>query len=185
VIEAALPEGFLDELGEEWIATFKTNMKTWKEIVVSPTLRDSGRIEKLPPDINRQLRRAGHEGPKIDLDRERFEGLFEDYLELFADLVDGLVDHAKSLGHIEGGESIDLVILTGGHSQWYFVEEIITGRLRQTKGLALRKIQEEPDRLLKGPHPQETVARGMALSGMPGPLSGAPVRIGKAAANNA
>jgi molecular chaperone DnaK (HSP70) len=185
VIESALPEGWLDELGEEWIATFKTNIKKWKETVVSPTLRDSGCVDKLPADMNRQLRRDGYETPNIGLDRERFEGLFGDYLESFANLVDELVDHAKGLDHIEGGEAIDLVVLTGGHSQWYWVEDILASRLSRFERPTLHKIREEPVRILQGPNPQETVARGMAVSGTAVDVSGMPVDVIGAAANNA
>ncbi len=185
VIEPELPEGWLDELGEEWIATFKSNLKKWKETVVSPTLRGGGRVDRLPADINRQLRRDRYEPPTIGLDQKRFEDLFEDYLQSFAVLVDGLVEQAKGSGHIEGGEGIDLVVLTGGHSQWYWAKELLAGNLSQFGSLALRKIREEPIRILQGPNPQETVARGMAISGTPVDASGVPVDVIGAAANNA
>jgi molecular chaperone DnaK (HSP70) len=178
VIESALPEGFLDEVGEEWAAQFRQDTKAWKEHTVSPLLREDGRIEDLPSNIRQALKFKGHEVSKVGLDRERFESLFEEYLEAFAHLVDGLVEHTKVEGYIEGGEDVDLVILTGGHSQWYFVEQMLTGKLPRIGRSSLRKLQEEPYRLLTGPYPQETVARGMALSGMP-------IRISKVAANNA
>jgi molecular chaperone DnaK (HSP70) len=185
VIEAALPEGFLDELGEEWTARFRQDTKDWKENTVSPVLSQDERVENLPAIIRQTLKLKGHEAPKLGLDRERFEGLFRDYLESFSNLVDGLIENIEDSGNINGAEDIDLVILTGGHSQWYFVEEMTIGELPGIKELGLHKIQKEPYRLLKGPHPQETVARGMALSGMPLPRSGEPLRIGKVAANYA
>lgn len=178
VIESTLPEGFLNDVGEEWAAQFRQDAKVWKENTVSPILRANGSIDDLPSSLRHALKFKGHNAPKIGIDRERFETLFEEYIEALAELVNGLVKHTREKGHIEGGEDIDLVILTGGHSQWYFVEEMLTGKLPQVERSSLRKLREEPFRLLTGPHPQETVARGMALSGMP-------IRISKVAANNA
>ena len=179
VIEPALPEGFLDELGElkeQWIARVKQDTTQWKENTLSPVLRDGGSIDNLPSIIRLTLK--GQLASKVAVGRQHFETVFEEYFESFSSLVDGLIEHAKEREHIRGGEDVDLTILTGGHSQWYFVEEILTGRLPQHREPVLRKIREEPIRLLKGPHPQETVARGMALSGMP-------IRISKTASNNA
>lgn len=194
VIKATLPKGWLDGLGEGWIATFEKDTKTWKETVVSPTLGNDGCVDKLPPAVRRQLgwqlkrgeiEDPEYEIPKINLDRECFEGLFEDYLGTFANLVDGLLSHAKGLGHIEGGEDVDLVILTGGHSQWYWVKEMLVSKLSRLEGPVLHKIRKEPVRILQGPYPQETVARGMAMSGLFVDVSGMPIDISKAAANNA
>jgi molecular chaperone DnaK (HSP70) len=179
VIESALPEGWLESLGEEWVADWRQKTKVWKETVLSPELlKDDGRVDYLPAFITRQLRRERHESPKINLDRKRFESLFGDYLRALSSLIDELIDRAKSSRCIEGGEDIDLIILTGGHSQWYFVEEMLADKRAGVRGPSLRTIHKEPDRILKGPHPQQTVARGMALSGMP-------VRVSRAAANNA
>lgn len=177
VIKPALPEGWLDSLDETYTAKFKQDTKRWKEDTLSPVLREGGCVDKLPSSLILLLKLSRYETSKIGLDRKQFESLFKDYLELFSNLVDELIDHAKGLDRIKDGEDIDLVILTGGHSQWYWVEQMLAGKLAQFSRPALRKIRDEPGRILKGLHPQETVARGMAMTGMP-------VHVSKVASNN-
>lgn len=67
------------------------------------------------------------------------------------------------------GNQVDLVVLTGGHSQWYFVREILCGRLERFGVLGLTKIQADPERVVSIALPQETVALGLAY----GPLRAA------------
>ena len=58
------------------------------------------------------------------------------------------------------GSDIDLVITTGGHSQWYFIDGII-----RSKSL-LKKINEDGGRIIPVPRPHETVALGLVYSPM-------------------
>lgn len=62
------------------------------------------------------------------------------------------------------GSKVDLVLLTGGHSQWYFVAEQLTGRLSQCGEIELDKIQKDPGRIIPVPRPQETVALGLVYN---------------------
>ena len=61
-----------------------------------------------------------------------------------------------------GGQAIDLVILTGGHSQWYFITEMLEGKRPEFGSLDLPKIRANPARIFVNGKPQETVAVGMA-----------------------
>lgn len=181
VVVRALPEGWLDSFGNAkraWVAQFRQETRAWKERTVSPELGSGECIERLPHSIVRQLRRDGYEEPRIKLDRGRFEDLLGDYLSSFPRLVNGLIAEATKEGKIGGGEDIDLAVLTGGHSQWYFVEEMLAGKLSRFGNPTLPKIRDEPVRVMRGPDPQETVARGMALSWMP-------FRIRRVASNSA
>jgi hypothetical protein len=82
---------------------------------------------------------------------------------------------AEKNGVESPAEQIDLVVLTGGHSQWYFVKEILCGNWMpglegepdSGSGVNLTKIKQEPFRIVTTPRPQETVARGLAMSGVP------------------
>ena len=87
-----------------------------------------------------------------DLDCSRFEELAEKYLEEFPRLITGCVDSSSI-----NKEEIDLVILTGGHSQWYFVKEMLSDSTK----VDLPKIRQNPDRVIPITRPQETVALGM------------------------
>lgn len=64
------------------------------------------------------------------------------------------------------GDRVDLVILTGGHSQWYFVRDILTGRLSRIGDVGLDNIQDNPERIISISLPQETVALGLAYQGL-------------------
>ena len=73
----------------------------------------------------------------------------------------------------------DRVILTGGHSQWYFVKEILTGRLPAVCGSLLPQITEDPNRILSVARPQETVALGLVYAPMAS-FSGSPAGLADA-----
>ena len=54
---------------------------------------------------------------------------------------------------------IELVLLTGGHSQWYFVKEMLTGRMPEICGELLPKIAENPERVIPVTRPQDVYKR--------------------------
>jgi molecular chaperone DnaK (HSP70) len=147
--------------------------KEWKETEVSRELAaEEGAIEQPPREL-----RLSWQGGAVRLDRKDFGGIAADYLPDLVALVNGLIAHAQEVtrGRIKGGQDIDLVLLTGGHSQWYFVKEMLLGKwvpglpgVREGgSGVRLEKVQKDPQRLLCTPTPQQTVALGLAMSGMP------------------
>ena len=76
-----------------------------------------------------------------------------------------------------GAEDIDLIFLTGGHSQWYCVDNLILGKGVNGyigidyqgqdglihKALDFSKIKKYPTSLIREKLPHETVARGLCL----------------------
>lgn len=136
--------------------------KAWKEHDVSPALaRDEtvnefsaldDRLEDMELNID------------YSIDRWAFEDFAQGYLRGFPELVSGCLNEAGMTG-----DQVDLVVLTGGHSQWYFVREMLGGRLDQFGVLGLTKIQADPDRVVSIALPQETVALGLVY----GPLRAA------------
>jgi hypothetical protein len=58
-------------------------------------------------------------------------------------------------------ENLDYVVLTGGHCQWYFTNEILDGSLTKFGRVDLPKIQCDKTRIIKLSLPQETVALGL------------------------
>lgn len=131
--------------------------KAWKEHDVSPALaRDEtvnefsaldDRLEDMELNID------------YSIDRWAFEDFAQGYLRGFPELVSGCLNEAGMTG-----DQVDLVVLTGGHSQWYFVREILSGRLDRFGETGLTKIQADPGRVVSVARPQETVALGMAYS---------------------
>lgn len=128
--------------------------KAWKESVVSPALQRGEKVDYFAAldDLLGLLEIDA----EYSIDRESLELYMEDYLCNFPELVNGCV---KAAGI--NGRDVDLVILTGGHSQWYFVPDMLSGRMEQFGKAGLEKIQTDPSRIIPIVLPQETVALGM------------------------
>lgn len=168
--------------GDNKQAWLQRQCQVWKEQDISFTLNEGGVLDGLPiflTPYESLLRPDAAPFPRVD--RTSFCQLLRDYLPTFPRLVNQLIEQAVREGQIAGPGDIDLVVLTGGHSQWFFVQELLLGRelagLSEYQPVALPKLQREPFRLVAMPHPQEVVARGLALSGVP-------VEIQKVGANS-
>lgn len=147
-IRSLLPEDQADVvLKKNGIKEFKI----WKETVVSPALARSETVEEFS-SIDNIVDLLDIDMEPYNLGRSRFEELAEEYLAEFPGLIAGCIDSSGI-----SKEDIDLVILTGGHSQWYFVKEMLTNREK----VDLPKIRQNPDRVIPITRPQETVALGM------------------------
>ena len=98
--------------------------KSWKEGSVSPALRQNDSVRDFAEFDNL----AGVLGLDLDycLDRTAFESCLADYLRQFPQLINGCLQNAGMTGN-----DVDLVIVTGGHSQWYFVGEMLEGKMPQ------------------------------------------------------
>ena len=137
----------------------KLNMfKSWKEDYVSPALaRGEAVTDCADMDTITDLLEIDVE--EYALDRVAFEEMAAQYLKGFPELVNGCLKDAGL-----SGDEVDLVLLTGGHSQWYFVREQLCGKLERFGAVGLGKIQADPKRIIPVPRPQETVALGLVYS---------------------
>ena len=137
----------------------KLNMfKSWKEDYVSPALaRGEAVTDCADMDTITDLLEIDVE--EYALDRAAFEEMAAQYLKGFPELVNGCLKDAGL-----SGDEVDLVLLTGGHSQWYFVKEQLCGKLDRFGAVGLGKIQADPERIIPVPRPQETVALGLVYS---------------------
>lgn len=140
-------------------------IKAWKENNVSPAMERNESVSEFSEadtvayylDINLE---------EFELNREKFEELFNDYIWNFVTLVGGAIrDSGLS------PEDIDLVVLTGGHSRWYFIKELLLGQNEKFEDFCLEKIKSDPNRILSVALPQETVALGLVYSKLAGKLS--------------
>ena len=155
-----VPEHFIESFTEKYL----DNIKAWKEITVSRTLMRGKSIPYFQT-VKNPYPALPDFSPAID--RTEFERACADYLKNFAVLVNGSLEHAKAAApDFPGGQAIDMVILSGGHSQWYFIQDILTGRAPQLGEVCLPKIRMNPDRLQMIGKPQETVAVGMVYGPM-------------------
>ena len=132
--------------------------KSWKEESVSPALAKNDAVTDFFA-LDNYAYIVGIEMDEYSLDRAGFEKCLGDYLKQLPELINGCIENAS----IKGSD-IDLVIVTGGHSQWYFVKEMLTGKMPQFGKIELAQIQKDPSRVIPITRPQETVALGLVYS---------------------
>ena len=147
-----MSERLLNNLGE-------LAFKTWKEKTVSKSLLHHETVEEFS-ELDTMADMAGLEVSPFSLGRPELETIARNYLDQFPQLVNGCLNEASKKGVRR--EDIDLVILTGGHSQWYFVKDMLLNK----QLIDLPKLREDRGRILDTALPQETVALGMVFSPM-------------------
>ena len=168
-------------------ARWKSEIILHKERDISAILLQDGIVDHCAPIATlRHYKALRTDSEAYSVDRESFGKLLNGDLQTFADLVNGVLDDARTNGIIQGNGDVDLVLLTGGHSQWYFVPEMLRGKWvpglpgapESGSGIHLPKIMAEPGRVVTSLIPQEIVARGLARTGLE------EIDIVKRAANN-
>ena len=98
--------------------------------------------------------------------RREFESFAESGLRDYARLISGCLE--KTAEADENFSALDLVILTGGHSAWYFAKEILTGAMDGwLDHPMLAAVRENPCRVVSLPNPQTTVSLGLVYSKLP------------------
>ncbi len=138
-----------------------SGVKTWKETHLSPTL-EKGETVTTCSTLNMAMYYPGAKRMAFPpINKEFFEKIIEDKLADYITLVKGCLDK------LEENAEIDVVILTGGHSSWYFAKELIDGTMKGIDHPALKKVQAEKQRVMRLSNPQETVALGMVYSKLP------------------
>ncbi len=147
------------------------DFKKWKEQNLSPSLIKKEILYNPPDCILTYMDILGMEASDINpIDQNRFEHLMGSYIEQFPKLINECLDYSRRQKEgIKSNEDVDLVIVTGGHSQWYFVDEMLLNQRKTPKGeeIILPKLIKDSIRLIHTVRPQETVANGMAYKGFP------------------
>ena len=160
--------------GKNVVNKFKNSVKDWKEQILSAGLRNNMEIPE--PDAISQFRddllgygftvMNGNE--RFTMNRDFFERVTEGHWKQWGRLLHGAFEGVQdaqyqNLACAKGPEEVELLIVTGGHSQWYVVPEYLLGRLRMPEmpEISFTKIQQNPDLLLQSVDPQETVAVGL------------------------
>ena len=133
--------------------------KTWKERNISPALSKKESVEEFSA-LDEITDLLGID-VSYSVNRKSFETAATEYLQEFPKLINDCLKN----GNLTGND-VDLVILTGGHSQWYFVQEMLQGKMNQFGAITLAKIQKDNDRVVPISLPQETVALGLVYGKM-------------------
>ena len=139
-------------------------VKEWKETNVSPKLRDN-ESAVMPHSLLFYKRNLFFKDIPFDpFTRSTFELITIGHREQLYNLIIEAIEKARyKINGLNGPEDIDLVILTGGHSLWYLIEDYFKGEII-TKNLPIinfKKIIDNPLRLIHEERPQETVANGL------------------------
>ncbi len=135
------------------------NVKLWKENNVSPNL-NKDRPVTVCGFIRAYLGTAGVKFPPMT--RESFEKLIEDKLQDYSELITGCLEKGASIDPELDKQGLDLIILAGGHSSWYFAKDMIDGTMPGIPDSAvLSLIREEKNRVFTLPNPQATVVLGL------------------------
>lgn len=130
--------------------------KTWKENNISPVFKDRNGVIRYCGFVDTLTAMLNVDIEFPPLSRDSFEDMLKDYISQFPRMINDCLDDAGFSRY-----DLDYVILTGGHSQWYFTNEMLEGSLLKFGRVELPKIQKDKKRVIKLSRPQETVALGL------------------------
>lgn len=141
------------------------SVKIWKEANISPKLTANGTVDTIPAFLT-MYKSIGvlQDKPFRPINRSTFEDLISNFKEQLYNLIKGSIEKATEIiTGLEGPEDIDLVILTGGHSNWYFIEKYFKEgiKINESQEIKFQKIIDNNHRFIHEERPQETVANGL------------------------
>lgn len=100
--------------------------------------------------------------------RKEFEQIAASGLHDYVRLLKGCLDHTAEKDPQLAADGLDLVILTGGHSAWYFAREIVDGTMAgYLDHPSLKNIRDQKARVVNLANPQTTVSLGLVYSKLP------------------
>ena len=160
--------------GKNVVKKLRRRVKDWKERTISGVLKRSILLPE--PDEIANFRDTLSEfgvpimngNERFSICREYFEKFTENHWMEWVNLLQGCFKEVREeqydkLKCPKKPEEVELLILTGGHSQWYVVSEYLQGMkghidLPPTNFVI---IKDNPSRLIQSEDPQETVAVGL------------------------
>lgn len=180
-IDAKISKEILDYLSKGMQRTVKETWfdmpkaKDWKDQTLSDSLKGGTMVAEMPIAITPIIEQAEDYGMwdktvgDYRMSRSKFETLTEDHWSNLYKLVRSGMARFKDACGI-GAEDIDIIFLTGGHSQWYCIPNLFNGtgvggtvavESDDADYLNFTKIVDGPWRILQGENPRETVANGL------------------------
>jgi hypothetical protein len=139
--------------------------KTWKDYTLPYALENGEDI--LEPSFMSTVRAiAGEISPLPKMNLQTFLSFTHVYFEKFPNMVnESLSETANKNKGFAGGQDIDFVVLTGGHSQWCFLPDMLMNKMDSFKEINLPKIRSK-ELIFRMELPGETVANGMVYKPM-------------------
>ena len=157
--------GFAPEMAANLVKG-KPNVKLWKEDTVSNLLARNLPVTTCSFTAP-YTTIFGQSKPFPAFGRQELQLMLSKGLDQFCQLVRDCLDDAMMTAPEIWEKGIDLVVLTGGHSSWYFTGELLDGTLPGLMHPALEAVHRQKERVLRLPSPQETVALGLVYSRLP------------------
>jgi molecular chaperone DnaK (HSP70) len=153
---------------DAFIKSVRDGTEVWKETVLSGDLREN-KTAGFPAHLSTFLSFFPQHRPFENIGRRQFELLTQSHwIQLRSLLADAIVEAKKKLTGFRGAEDIDLIVLTGGHSQWYGVKDFLLGEnFAALEPLPFTKIRQQRQRFIHEARPQETVAHGLVFKDLP------------------
>lgn len=156
-----VPQGFLDKCRSE--------AKPWKEEVVSMGLKENLEI-KSPGFIIQQINMMKQFGLPVNpnlqpfvMNRLTFESITQTHWQNWRNMLEEAFGEGRKFGY-NSTDDINVIILNGGHSQWYGVKDFLLGKpFANLKPLSFKNIQNYPASLVQSIKPSQTVATGLCL----------------------
>lgn len=156
-----VPPAFLDKCN--------TEIKPWKEEVVSRGLKDNLEIKSpgfIAQQINLMKQFERPINPKLQpfrMNRLTFESISQTHWNNWRNLIEESFNEGKKFGYTSTND-INVIILNGGHSQWYGVKDFLLGKpFANLQPLHFKNIINYPVSLIQGAKPSQTVAIGLCL----------------------
>ena len=149
--------GMQDAMAESYIRSNYLPLKNWKEYNVSADLEKRKRVDDcMALSMAKYMLGSGMQ-PFPAFGREEFETMMEEELRRFVNTIASAPQELRA--------KTDLVFLTGGNSQWYWVDDILTGRNMRFGDAGLPKLRNQASALQRTTYPTETVSRGLVYEG--------------------
>ncbi len=163
-----------------------SDVKKWKDATLSNTLKNNEK-GKIPQVLGTYLKAIKKRDviDTFELDRRAFEYETKQHWKSLYSLIESAMNkyrqdynslYPATTGKTIGAEDIDVLCLTGGHSQWYTVKKLFNGEGvngsigrwyddRENTALNFKKLRKESWRIdaLIDPRPHESVANGLCL----------------------
>lgn len=153
------------------IAATPGQAKLWKERNVSVNLANNKPVTTCAYiGTYRSMGMLTGDFPAFD--RKTFEEFAQEGLHDYVKLLEGCLEDAARKDTDFATAGIDLVILAGGHSSWYFAREILDGTMEgYLTHPALARVREQKNHVVNLANPQTTVSLGLVYSKLPFDLS--------------
>lgn len=149
--------GYDDAQAESIVNNYSDQIKPWKEITVSDLLAKGMKVTDMPAVSNYLNMMSGTMGKAVApfpvLDGERFYKLFRPELNSFVSVIASAPQKLR--------EETELVILTGGNSVWFWLDDVLIGENKKFGQVGLPRIAGKKDRILRMEQPADTVSRGL------------------------